>query len=280
MWKRLTVISLLMVMVGCKPATETTAPVAEAEPAVSATPALQPPSLRFQPELAKGIAAMPRLTGETTAIRAINAELAHMDGQVRAALPECVASGVADTYWQRFVDAPMMGPRFITVMASDDLYCGGNHPDTARFAVSYDLLSGRRVDWASLLPPILVQPLEQTTSAFDFEFTVSRSPRLLAWLRDRISRDLAAEDQAWWEDCKASYSDEAGLALMISIDAQHEGLAIDPINLPHAVQACGATEVMSVAELQRMEAAPTLIAAIQTAHRERNWRADLGSRTP
>lgn len=279
MWKRLAVMSLLMVTVGCKPSVDKAGPAANAETAAS-TASAETPSLRFLPELAKGIAAMPRVTGETPEIRAINADLERMDGQVRAALPDCSAGGVEHTYWERFVDAPMMGPRFITVTVSDDLYCGGTHPDTARMTVSYDLLTGKRIDWTGLLPPTLFQPLQKTTSAFDFDFTVSRSPRLLSWLRDKIVRDLKAEDQAWWEDCKTSYSDADVPALAISIDAKHEGLSIQTISLPHVIQACTSTEVMSVAELQAMGASPDLIAAIQTAHRERNWRADLGSRTP
>jgi hypothetical protein len=279
MWKRLTVMSLLMVTVGCKPSVDKAAPAANAE-TVASTASAEMPSLRFLPELAKGIAAMPRVTGETPEVRAINADLERMDGQVRAALPQCgVADPAAGTSWERFMAAPMMGPRFITVTAVDDLYCGGNHPDNVRLTVSYDLLSGRQVNWATLLPPAFVQPLEKTTSAFDFEFTVSRSPRLLAWLRDKISRNVSAEDRTWWDDCKASYSDEARPALMISIDAEHEGLAIDP-DLPHVAQACTSTEIMSVAELQGMGASPDLIAAIQTAHRDRNWRTDLGSGTP
>lgn len=279
MWKRLAVMSLLAMTVGCKPAAEAASAPAKAEAPAKPAPAAAP-MLALQPELAKDVAALPRLTGDTAAIRAINADLTRMDGQVRKALPDCFEQGRDYAYWARYVDAPMIGPRFFTVTASDDFNCGGAHPDTSQLSVTYDLTTGRRVDWATLLPPAFAEPLNQTTAAFDFEHTVSKSPALLAWLRDKVSRDLKPEDRTWWEECKDNYEiSEWGMSLQISIDAEHEGLEIVTLGLGHAIRACGSVEVMSAAELQRLGAAPELIEAIREAHRAHNWRENLRAAT-
>lgn len=273
---------LLAITVGCKPTAEEEGPTADQAFVTAAADQDTPgaaPTLTLLPELARGVAALPRLTGDTEAIRAINADLERMDAQVRKAIPECFAEGVQHPDWTRIVDAPSTGPRFFSLTILDDLYCGGNHPNNARLSVTYDLSTGRRVNWSDLLPVAFVGPLDETTSVFDFDFTVSRSPTLFGWLRGKIPVQTE-EDRSWFEDCAPLYQGGVGgSSLMISIDAEHEGLAIETVSLPHAARACGSNEVMPIAELQRIGAAPMLIEAIRTAHRDGSWRKNLGSGT-
>ncbi|HYC96478.1 hypothetical protein [Brevundimonas sp.] len=235
--------------------------------------------LTVLPAVAKGIAALPRLAGDTAATRVINADLERMDAAVRQAVRECLTDGGEYADWYRSVDAPMTGPRFLSLTVLDELYCGGPHPDNVRMAVTYDNRSGKRVNWADLMPAPFVQPLEPMTDVFGTEFSVSKSPALLAWVRERVSA-VSAEDPEWWADCEDQYRyhDIGGVRFMLHIDAEHEALAVETVGLPRVVMACGTMEYMSVAELERIGAAPELIEAIRTAHRAGAWRNNLGGK--
>lgn len=107
--------------------------------------------------VAPGLDALPRIAvPQSPGQRRINVALAGLDAAVRTAWTSCKANGGKYAEWQRSVEVPMRGPRFLSVVITDDVYCGGLHPNVSVQAVVYDLGTGRPVDWTTLLPPALV----------------------------------------------------------------------------------------------------------------------------
>ena len=96
--------------------------------------------LAAQPPLGAGVAAFPRIAAaDGPALRRINRALANGDARMLAAAKDCRAQAVeAQTPegdpWQRTVTVAMRGPGYLVLVAHEDWYCGGAHPDNDAFA--------------------------------------------------------------------------------------------------------------------------------------------------
>ncbi|MGH7068259.1 MAG: hypothetical protein ACREEU_10805 [Acetobacteraceae bacterium] len=118
---------------------------------MAAAPADRPIRLKTLPPIAPGIAAFPRVVaapGNAAAAR-INRALAQADRR-----PSC---GDQKGTWNREIIAMMRGPRFLSLFASDDWYCGGPYPGTDQVALVFDLATGAPIAWKKILPPALVE---------------------------------------------------------------------------------------------------------------------------
>ena len=51
----------------------------------------------------------------------------------------------------------MAGPRFLSLVISDSAFCGGIHPNFQTVAFTFDLATGKTVDWVKLLPAPLIE---------------------------------------------------------------------------------------------------------------------------
>lgn len=112
--------------------------------------------IRKLPPVISNVAAFPRLVAgaEPAIVERINKVLAPGDSRVRSAAKECLRAGRKRSDWSRKVFVTMQGPRYVSLIASDDYFCGGAHPDTSTMALVFDLNTGGLVDWAKLLPEL------------------------------------------------------------------------------------------------------------------------------
>ena len=135
----------------------------------------------------------------------------------------------------------MQGPHFVSFVASDDWDCGGAYPDSGTMALVFDLSTGAMVDWAKLLP-------------------VS-SAKLADLYREAAKRDAGEPE------CVEVLS-QPELEFIFWPDAKQSGLAVQPLNLPHVVRACGPALPISLETLRSLGAEGELLNAIDAAHRQ------------
>ena len=63
-----------------------------------------------------------------------------------------VGKNVVADDWERKITVTVTGPRFLSMVAVDSLFCGGAHPDSDTLAMVFDLTTGRPVNWMDLVP--------------------------------------------------------------------------------------------------------------------------------
>ncbi len=202
--------------------------------------------------------------------RRINAALLRLDGNVRKAAA-CKAEGGAHSWWERTVDTTMRGPRFLSLTITDNVFCGGGHPNASTMAIVYDLTTGAPVDWTTLLPPALTGTVSLAIGADEAKMVTLASKRLYALYlkgyRPRMGdRKVDGDD----EECReaAAQAGSGGLpAMMAWLDAKAGGLAVQ-FDLPHAIQACADPVVVPVATLRQEGAKLLLTDALDAARPE------------
>jgi hypothetical protein len=204
-------------------------------------------------DLAPGIAAFPRLTGNTLAAARINADLEQREQAFLADTAECRDEPGSD--WNRFVEVAYAGPQFLSLHGTDEDYCAGAaHPNTGDFALTYDLGSGTEVSWPEILGRALLPlaPAQGDVPGSDF------ASRALTQLY--LARYSADNPQ----DCTDAVRSE-DLRFIFWLDGRKGALAMQPDNLAHVVQACADPVWLSAADLRDVGASAALIQAL-TAH--------------
>jgi hypothetical protein len=208
------------------------------------------------------LTAFPRIAApEGPASQRINQALTAADTRLRAAAKDCDASNASadpkDAAWKRSVAVAMRGPGYLALVASDDLYCGGAHPDTDSFALTYDLRTGAPLNWERLLPKALAGKATLDSAADGTKLGVMASPALTA-LYLKLSKPDA--------DCASALRD-TDLHFMLWPDAAREGVALQPSGLPHVIAACGDDAVIPLTTLRMLGVEPALLDAIAAGHK-------------
>ena len=228
----------------------------------------EPVRLTPQPALGAGLAAFPRIAApaafphtaapDDPASQRINQALTAADARLRAAAKDCRAnaSDPKDADWQRTVAVAMAGPGYLALIASDDLFCGGAHPDADRFALAYDLRTGTQLNWERLLPKTLAGKATLDTAADGTRLGVLASPALTA-----LYLQLAKPDA----DCAPALRD-TDLQFILWPDATRQGVAMQPSGLPHVIAACGTDVVVPLATARMLGVDPALLDAIAAGH--------------
>ncbi|MGH1588974.1 hypothetical protein ACRBEV_12195 [Methylobacterium phyllosphaerae] len=237
-----------------------TAPVSAADRAVAVT---------TQPDLAPGLAAMPQIEAPADdAERRLNTALKRLDGKVRTAAKQCKAEGGVHSSWERGVQVPMRGPRFLSLVINDNWFCGGAHPDTATMSIVYDLTTGAPVDWTTLLPPALTGTIALADGADGTKMVTLASKMLhtlyLAGYRPKSGDPKRDGDDA---DCRRAVTetnDGEPPAMMAWLDAGAGGLAVQ-FDLAHVVQACADPVVIPSPRCAGMAPSLVLTGAIEAA---------------
>ena len=244
-------------LVSCKPATKSATPADDTQSSPGAV------TFADTPSLSATVAAAPRLAGDGAAIAAINADLALIASKATANLSECEGGGFARTVTQ-----PMTGPAYVTYMVMDDFDCGGPYPSTIQTPVTYDLSTGRRLDWTKVLSAWSVTADEPVEGPADW-LGYLHSPALARWYSARM---LASTDAEWLEQCRDVFDPEQLdlSGFLVWADAATSGIAVAP-QLAHVVQACGEQATLSKADMQAAGVPAALIAALTTAGEGRNW---------
>ena len=224
--------------------------------ALAMTAATAPPAVKLSAPQ-KGV--LPRIVAPSTPATArINAALATLDRRWAGYARGCRASG-KDNEATRTVDVTMTGPRFLSLVARDEEFCGGAHPDNSSLALVYDLESGRPVDLKRLLGPRLVTATRTGIVLDGSAIGVVRSPEL-SRLYLRAVRKAPDYDPAWWDQCADALSDP-GLEFVLWLDAKTKGLGAEP-QLVHVVAPCAEDVTIPAADLRQAGADAELLAAL------------------
>jgi hypothetical protein len=202
---------------------------------------------------------LPRIASPATPAAAkINAALATLDRRWGGYVRGCRAGG-KDNEASRTAAVTMTGPRFLSIVASDEESCGGAHPDNSTLALVYDLTTGRPVDWRQLLGPRLVTATRTDTVIDGTRSGFAKSPEL-SQLYLRALRKSPDYDPAWWKECQETLTDEQ-LEFVLWPDARKHGLVAEP-QVVHAVAPCAEDVAIPAAELRQAGASADLVAAM------------------
>lgn len=214
--------------------------------------------LSVGPDVAKGSAALPRIASPATPATArINAALGRLDRSWAGYVRDCLAGG-KDNEAGRHVDVSMRGPRYLSLQAWDEEDCGGAHPDNSLTALTYDLETGRPVDWKQLLGSKLAAQTSVDNVIDGTTIGLVSSPELRR-LYVQTLKASAAEPKDWWSDC-ADVLAADDLSFSLWLDAKKHAVAVRP-ELEHVVLACAEEADIAPATLHEMGASPELLAA-------------------
>jgi hypothetical protein len=223
-----------------------------------------PVQLKPSPEIAKGIAAFPRLVAapDDKASQRINQALDKRDASARKMQKDCLANVAkpSDADYERVIWVTMRGPFYLSFLASDNADCGGAHPSTSQMALVYDLASGAPVNWQKLLPKAMVQATSTDTvvDGTVVGFVTSKTLQSL-WLKAEAAANPIDPD------CKDAVNDPK-LTLSLYPDAKAGGLAVQPGDFVHVIAACADTNVIPTAILRPLGVDAALLDAIDAAH--------------
>ncbi len=211
-------------------------------------------------QLVKDVDALPKLTARDVASAKLNKALQKLDKKVLKARKDCVSG--KNTSWMRTVTTTMAGPQFLSFYVTDSVDCGGAHPDTASFALVYDLKTGSAVDWSKLLPKALVETSSTDSGADGSIIGVVGSKQLSQLYIESLGKDLD-------KDCKEVLT-EGDLKFILWLESGHKdqkvpGLGVQTTSLPHAMQACADTVILPLARLQQIGPVPRLEEAFSAA---------------
>ncbi|MDY6923819.1 MAG: hypothetical protein SWI22_07675 [Pseudomonadota bacterium] len=230
-------------------------------------------TLRFSPALAEGFDALPRVVGETPQARAVNAALDRIDVGDREERASCLEMKRHNdnVEWGRSVEAPMIGPRFVSLVVNRGSYCGGAHPWWSRTPLVFDLETGRPINWTDWLPPEMATPIHAEDPDLGSGPPVLDSPALKAWFAARV---LAEMTEYGRRECAELYAEDQreSWGLTAWPDARAGGLTLQSAGLVHADMGCHAEVVMPLDELKRRGGGRDLIEAIGSGRRDRLWR--------
>ena len=239
---------------------------------VLAGPALgadRPVTLTKPADLKPGLAAMPQIDAPADEPeRQINAALRRLNGSVRKAAAECKAEGGVHSSWERYIEVPMRGPRFLSLAIVDNAFCGGAHPNVGTMSIVYDLTTGAPVDWTELLPASLTGTVALATGMDGTRMVTLASKALYAFYLKGyrpIADSKRGDDEAECREAVTEAGSSAPPPMMAWLDAKAGGLAVT-FDLAHAVQACADTVIIPTAALRRAGAKPVLTEALDAAH--------------
>ena len=218
-------------------------------------------------ELRKGVNAWPLIVSPANdAERRVNATLTKLNERLAKALRDCDAdylawarqtgndhSQIADD-WSRAVAITMQGPRYLSLVASEEMFCGGAHPNEDQIALVFDMNTGRPVNWVAL-----VAKSSGASSSTDSVADGSNAGALI--LPDLRAMSVAAASA----DCKDAFQDPQSYVLWP--DAKKERLVAQPFDLPHAVMACSVEMKLTMEQARKMGFNDSLLTAIAEAHR-------------
>ena len=182
----------------------------------------------------------------------INHALAGLDRKFAAAAGECRAGDPAGNQADRSFEVTLKGAHYYAVVASENWYCGGAYPDTDTLALTYDLATGRPVDWVKLLPGLGLKGSTDTT----FDGTVIGVVASKKLSDFYIAENAKSPDHM--EDCAEALADPQ-LTFQLWPAAKEGGLAVEPASLPHATAACAEIVTVTPARLREWGAAPALV---------------------
>ncbi len=150
--------------------------------------------------------------------------------------------------WSRTIEVTMEGPRFLSLVVSDETFCGGPHPNGEVIAMVFDMTTGAPVDWTKMVAKSAGASANSAVGTL-----------VLPALQ---KMNLAAADA----DCKDVFQDPQPFQMWP--DAKRGTLVAQPCDLPHAVQACANKIDLTMDEARKLGFDESLLTAIEQAHRQ------------
>lgn len=219
--------------------------------------------LRTPPPLAKDQDRMPRIVSPATPATAkINVDLDRVDAEWLAEAKQCreLAEG-REVDLARGFFVRMRGPGYFALLITDEEYCGGAHPSNVLTPVTYDLSTGRRVEWLKLFARSAKVTRAYEPEAGEPPTDAFRSPVLHALYLKQARADRTAAE---WKDCGDALEDPE-LTFQFVPNAEEGAVEMMP-DLPRVVMACGDSAYLRPADLRRLGVGPRLIASIEQSH--------------
>ncbi len=241
--------------------------------ATNSNPQAATANLQLTPvkELRKSVDAWPLIVNPATpAEQRVNATLTRLNLRLAQALRECDAGareeaklmGTAEKGqdptsedWSRTIKVTMTGQRFLSLVATDEFYCGGAHPNSDVMAMVFDMTTGTPVNWPAQFP--------QSAGASSFVDTVGDESKVGALVLPALLKIYAA---AASEECKDAFQDSQ--SFLIWPDAQHGTLVAQAFDLPHAVQSCADEFGLTMEQARKLGFDESVLSAIEQAHRQ------------
>ena len=156
----------------------------------------------------------------------------------------------------RSVEVTMRGPRFLSMVARDEFFCGGAHPDDDLTVLVFDLESGTQVDWSTLVA--------KSAGASSPENILGDAggtrPLILPQLQVMY---VAAEDAE--ADCKGLFEDKQPIFLWP--DAESGTLIAEVADFPHVAAPCKNKLKLTIEQARKLGFDESLLQAIEEAHR-------------
>jgi hypothetical protein len=234
------------------------------QPAAGATFQVEPVK-----QLRKGVDLWPLIVNPANpAEQRVNTILSRLNRRLATVLHGCDASALAamkrmgntpkgydpaSEDWSRKVQVTMAGPRFLSVIQTEDCYCGGAHPESGQMALVFDMTTGSPVNW------VLQVPKSAGASSYTDNTMDGSTVGALVLPSLRPLAVAAAED-----DCKEAFSDEQ--SFQIWLDAKRGTLVAQPFGLPHAAQACAQEIHLTIDQARKLGFSESILAALEQAH--------------
>ena len=229
-------------------------------------------TVRLQPivHLRKGVDAWPLIAHPANAAELrVNASLQEMNHRLAQALRGCddalalspqskdsagqkIKDATGD--WERRVTVAMQGPRFLSLIVSDEIsFCGGNYPNREDIAVVFDLTTGELVRWDAFVA-------QSAEAQADSESTLDGSRQATLILPALEKLNTPAADDA----CKNVFKEKQ--SFLVWPDAQMGQLEAEATGLPHVVQGCVQKIRLSTKKARELGFNDDLLTAIEQAH--------------
>lgn len=180
--------------------------------------------------VAENIAAFPKLTSNDTAAQTVNAKLTKLDNQ---ALHE-LDGGDCDV--ERSIKVAFHNQAFLSLFVTDSGNCiGAAHPFYSQYPLTFDLATGKQVDWQNLLPKSLLERMKE-----------SHSPNYPLSSRALETIYLAALQNPS-SNCDFPYSQP--IYFDFWLDSEHRALALRPVNFAYVFTPCIQTVYLPIGDL-------------------------------
>jgi hypothetical protein len=220
-------------------------------------------------QLRKGVDAWPLIANPaTTAERRVNASLTLLNNGLQSSLRDCDAGALAEKKqtgtvetgqdpaeddWEREVKVTMTGPHFLSMVATDDTFCGGAHPNSDTIAMVFDMTTGTLVNWVDLVA--------KSAGATANGDTASGGSSIGALVLPALQKINIAAASA---ECKDAFDDPQPFLLWP--DAEHGTLVAEATDLPHVVQGCAEEIPLTIEQARKLGFDESLLSAIAQAH--------------
>jgi hypothetical protein len=203
---------------------------------------------------------------KTDAERRINATLRLLNRKLAHSLRECDESARqsyldendspkkparARGAWERKVRITMRGPVLLSMVANDEEFCGGAHPDGDTTAMVFDLETGQRVNWQNYFS----EPLDGHSD--NMSDGGLETGLVIPALREMSLLSAVPE-------CRSAFVE--GQSYSIWPDANKGVLIAVPFDLPHVVAACADPISLTSEQALKLGFTEPLVGAIQQAH--------------